>query len=492
MAEVFIPVPATTRVTGHGNGAIISTDALLQNMVLRKDHNSETYATQRAAIDIKMDASQTIAGKTAGRGIIETATKLYSVNEETVYDGLAGSVEGTISAGTQKVYMAEVGTKVLLIDPENGEGWTWDTVGGAISQVVDGDFPTSIADGLVSMDGYAFILGTDGVIYHSDLNDPTSWNALSVIEAEREPDGGTWIGEQLGHVVVVGPQSIEYFSNAANATGSVLTRRSDLSWKIGSTEGQSFWDAGDNIYFVGTEWGGGSSAYMMSGFQIQPLDDQTLGGFLHSMAVDNQSLYGEGISTDVDSIYILSTYASGNTARESIAFNNGSWFIPRTALNGISFFPVIGSSRATTSTSNPYKQFQNGDIFQMSANNDNPTDVGVGTMANAAIVGEIKFGKSDYSTYFDSMTAAAKRKLMRRIEPVTTQASGSGSSLALSTMDDEATVFNTERTINLGAGRRHLSNLGSFHQRNINTTVNTGGVFITLRGLVANVDLCSV
>ena len=41
--------------------------------------------------------------------------------------------------------------------------------------------------GIVYLDSYFFVMDTNAVIYNSALNDPTTWDALDIITAEKEP-----------------------------------------------------------------------------------------------------------------------------------------------------------------------------------------------------------------------------------------------------------------------------------------------------------------
>jgi hypothetical protein len=104
----------------------------------------------------------------------------------------------------------------------------------------------------------------DGYIYHSDINSVTSWTASSRIETGAYPDKGIACVRYKQFIVGFGPQTMEFFVNAGNATGSVLSRQAELTRKIGLCNSESYTSFGDSLYWVGSSPEGGISVYQLS------------------------------------------------------------------------------------------------------------------------------------------------------------------------------------------------------------------------------------
>lgn len=146
-------------------------------------------------------------------------------------------------------------TAVLLDYPTAAlEAWYFPQ-GGAWTQITDGDFPTNITAGHAHMDGYMFVMTDAGRIYNSDLNTLSSWTASSFITLSG---GGNGIGLARHRDLIVGfsDYSTEFFYNAGNASGSVLSRARDGLIRIGAarggaTQAPSFRAIGDSVYWIG-------------------------------------------------------------------------------------------------------------------------------------------------------------------------------------------------------------------------------------------------
>ena len=99
----------------------------------------------------------------------------------------------------------------------------------AIARITDADFPAD-GDSIVFLDGYFFAYASNGTIYQSDSNDPSSWVATNVINADYSGDGIKCIFRHGNYIVVAGETgTIQYFYNAGNPTGSVLSVAENLT-----------------------------------------------------------------------------------------------------------------------------------------------------------------------------------------------------------------------------------------------------------------------
>ncbi|HCZ48976.1 MAG TPA: hypothetical protein DCZ11_08220, partial [Gammaproteobacteria bacterium] len=98
---------------------------------------------------------------------------------------------GSIIAGEPGVSFAEIFTdsKKLLIKTSD-KLYVVDRATLGLTTVSDVDYPAATVPGVVTLDGYTFVMDADGTIYNSDLEDPTAWDSLNFINAEIEADDG--------------------------------------------------------------------------------------------------------------------------------------------------------------------------------------------------------------------------------------------------------------------------------------------------------------
>lgn len=139
-----------------------------------------------------------------------------------------------------------------------------------------------LARGIVGLDGYFFIMTNSGNIYHCALNDWRSWPSLNVINAEVSGDRGLAIAKHKYHVVAFGDYSIEFFYNAGNPTGSVLSRRNDIRYTTGLAAPNTLSGLYDVLFFVGqSENDNSRSVYMLDNFKLSKISNYYVDNFIY-------------------------------------------------------------------------------------------------------------------------------------------------------------------------------------------------------------------
>jgi len=290
MPEQRLPIARNMKITNFNGGIITDLSSIMQNAMVEKvesDTGDRLVVTQRPSINMIEDASNTVS-KVKGRGIYywDATTSDYFVNDDTIYKaGYATSI-GTITSGTKKCFFHEVGSVLVLVDPENNQAWTI-TTGGTLTEITDVDFPSTISGGSAILDGYLFLMDDDGVIQHSDLDNATSWDPLNFIEAEREADDGVFLGRHHDHIVALNRSSVEFFYNAGNATGSTLSRRQDIYYNIGCPYEDGVWEDGDDLYFLGRTQRGDFGIYVISNFRLSQVSTPDFNTYLTSVYAES-------------------------------------------------------------------------------------------------------------------------------------------------------------------------------------------------------------
>lgn len=485
MADIRIPIARTLDIDAFVGGTITEQSSYMQNAMVEK-HQSDTgdrmTVTQRPAIDMIEDASANTVDAT-GRGIYrwDINNADYFINNDTIYKGGYTTTIGTISAGMNRCSFHEVGTRLVIVDPENNEVWTIVQATDVLAKVTDLDLPTSIAGRAVTLDGYLFLIDDDGIIYQSDLDDATSWNALNFLEAERENDDGVALAIHHDHVVAFGRGSIEFFYNAGNATGSVLSRRQDIFYNVGTPYEDGIWEDGDNIYFLGRTQRGDYGIYKISGFKMELISTPEINTFITgNYAQGGYFPLIAGFATRGHTFVCMTIHSVSTTLDPTYSFvydiTTGIWGLWDSAmaeLTGIAGFPVIdwtlsSASRAGTGI------LTTGDIITLKGNFD-PFD---GFSARFYIEDESDYVVIDYIAPFGSIDTSnvellcrfghidnntVKNKFIDKAE-IVADPTPSTQTLTLKWSDTDHSTWTSTRTIDLSE-RTIMSRLGKSNRR---------------------------
>jgi hypothetical protein len=169
----------------------------------------------------------------------------------------------------------------------DGSLWIQDTTTGVPARVTDADMPgndgTRLVRGVVGMNGYVYVCNSAGQINNCDLDVPTSWTATNFRTAERNADFGCFLGKHKDHVYYLGSTSVEFFYDAANATGSPLTRRNDIAYNIGCVDPDCVVEVGDNTYFIGMGSDGSPALYVLDQFNLTKVESTRFDSLLRQV-----------------------------------------------------------------------------------------------------------------------------------------------------------------------------------------------------------------
>ena len=157
------------------------------------------------------------------RGTHDVSGLLLAVSGNTLFriapDGTPTSI-GTIP-GVGRVSMAhnqvQNGHEVLIANGQSG--YVYDTRDGTLAQITDDGFPgLKVVD---FIDGYLAGVETQGRFWtHSELRKAKDWTALDRYDAEASPDKLTTLIVSSREVMVLGPESGQFFRNTGAGTGT--------------------------------------------------------------------------------------------------------------------------------------------------------------------------------------------------------------------------------------------------------------------------------
>lgn len=219
-----------------------------------------------------------IAIVTASTGVLIT-----TVTPWTTSTGDVSFVEFQYANGDVKVVACD-GVRLITIDSSN-----------VVVTGADADMPTPMKPYLVYLDGYIFLIkaGTSD-IYNSNLDSPLVFTSGDFITAEMAPDELVRIDRTRNYLVAFGTQSIEYFYDAANASGSPLSRNDTPFKQVGYLGGLARYES--QLYFVGQSDGAASNpeVYMLEDFKMEETSVPPLRRFMQPTSTFKGAIVSQG------------------------------------------------------------------------------------------------------------------------------------------------------------------------------------------------------
>ena len=322
------------------------------------------------------------------------------------------------------------------------DGVTLSTIDSA--QVVvagaDPDMPVHIPS-IVFLDGYLFMVKAESAdLYNSNLNDPLAYTAGDFISSEILADRATYVAKLNNYILLFGNESIEYFWDAANETGSPL-QRNDTPVKFTGLIG-GICQYASNIYFVGDKDESQANVFVLEDFKITPVGDENIRRWLSSTA---PGLYGNILSIDGHDFYCL--YAGGQYTYmmeldtrlwSRLGYQSSDVFPITYAFNarvGVSYFPIFAQAgTAAISKFSPTLYQDNG----------------------VAITTKAVLNNEEFETY--------NQKNMARLTLWADRSSGSNP-VTVQWSDDDYQTYNTGQTLELNQEMPCIYRLGRFRRR---------------------------
>ena len=111
------------------------------------------------------------------------------------------------------------------------------------------NFPTTTSSSVKTLNGYIFVC-VGGDIYNSDLDLPDSWNPSDFISTEIYPDNIVALAKYKNYLIAFGTNTIEFFYDAANISGTPLARQEGILHNIGCMGQGMVIDNEDKVFWI--------------------------------------------------------------------------------------------------------------------------------------------------------------------------------------------------------------------------------------------------
>lgn len=377
----------------------------------------------------------------SGKGDGDTPVWAFGNTNSEIFVGTSSI--GSITGKVREIAETIIGTTpYLLFSSTDSTGWYY-ADGGALTQITDAQFPTNTVGGFVCMNGYTYIMDSSGNIWNSDLNSVTSWTSTGVIVAQMYPDRGIGLSRYKNQIVAFGRDTIEFFSDVGNPTGSPLAPTQQAFIKLGCVGFASILPLGDSLYWISATEKGDISVYTLEGYTPKRISTPSVEKILQVSTISGLSLCG--VMTFGKSQLLV----PGNLTTFVYDIEDDIWSewastgIPwsRTASTTGGTSVTYGISTQTTDTSGKgYFMNEANIVYQDAGTNFTMT---------------IQTSKVDLDTI--------KRKFGIKLWLVGDVAANSTISVQWS--DDDYATWSTARTITMSNANQYLSGLGQWRRR---------------------------
>lgn len=299
--------------TAAANFTATAADATLAQTVAVSEAGNRTFSVYLKRISGSGDVSLSLEGTAFSTVTLSGSWVRFNIN-------------GLVAAGNAAVTLklAVSGDVVAVAFPQYEFGDITDYLPNVanrytVTQIVDPDYPTNTARGCAYMDGRFFVMTPLGEIYQSELENVLAWGALDFIQSQADPSKGVYLAKVQNYLMALKDQSIEFFYDAANSTGSILAPVQNASTQIGCAHEDSVKEFAGTVIWMGhTREGLGRAIYRLEGTSpvkiSTPQIDQILTGdaltgvYSWCAAVGSHALYGITlVDTGVTLVYDFST-----------------------------------------------------------------------------------------------------------------------------------------------------------------------------------------
>ena len=235
-----------------------------------------TTVVLSSVTDIAVNQLVTGTGIASGNIVtaVDTATKTVTIS----------SAFTTKASGTYNFYNQGL-SGTYLVTPSQTAASTTITGGPTVSAQASASlnsFPANPVPGLVYLDGYVFAMDSQGQIWQSDNENPTAWGALNFTSAKSEADQGKTIARHLNYIVAFKEWTADFFFDAGNATGSVLSINQSAHMEIGCADGNSIQNPEQTLIWMGNVVEGGRGIYMLNGLSPGKVSTKAVETFLNA------------------------------------------------------------------------------------------------------------------------------------------------------------------------------------------------------------------
>jgi hypothetical protein len=380
-----------------------------------------------------------------------------------------------------------------------------------VTQITDADYPSNTTRGCVFLDGRFFVMNVAGEIYQSALENAASWSALEFIGTQIEPDQGVYLAKHNNYLAAFKQYSTEFFYDAANATGSILSPVQNAAFKVGCASDASVKEMAGTVVWMGqTKDGFGRGIFRLNGMAPEKISTPQIDKILNadslatvyswSCNVGSHLLYGLTlVTTGVTLVYDFTTqlwsfftYLTSSGVTKTVTAVTAAGVVT-SAAHGYSDGDIVliaatnadfnGWHVATDVTTNTFQLQATGTAFSGSGTSVKHTETYFPVIASTSANGKQylqhatngKLFEFSQSTYIDDVGAIAARIKTPKIDNGTSAYKTMGSAeivgdkissvAVMNYTDDDWATYSYFRPVDLSIERSNLQRMGRYSRR---------------------------
>lgn len=362
-----------------------------------------------------------------------------------------GTAVLTLATSTGKCgfseFVSSTGTvSLVLLDGTNGYVFSNPTTP---TQITSANFPTPHIPIPIFMDAYLFVAKADSEdIYNSDLDNPALWTAGNYISAEMFPDKIVALSKNNNYIYAIGSGSIEYFYDAANATGSPLARHQSAVQQFGAASMPSVVQTETEVIFIGETNDGGHTVWTIDGFKEKEIGIPAVKSIFLAEGDNIKNAYAFVVRVSGQKLYCINL----STRTMVYSFDTEMWSEWRT--DSVNFF--CGHAADGPAGSAYMLHNTEGEVYIMDENKFTDHDI--------PITCQVISSKLDFDTI--------NRKFMSRLSIIGDVPDDTlvDSAVMVSWSDDDYKTWSTPRTLKFTGDLPAIFQCGQFRRRAIKLT----------------------
>jgi hypothetical protein len=331
--------------------------------------------------------------------------------------------------------------------------WAFDLASFGVTKVTDADYPSQTVPGFAYLDGTYYVMDATGIIYGSDIENSLSWNALNFIATDRGLGIAISITRHLNYVLALCDFGLQFFYDAANATGSPLLPMPNSTCTVGCAHADSVASIEDMTIFMSKNRQRGRSISAISGLGVQAISTPFIDKILNND--DLSSVWAYGIRVAGHSFYVLTlgtsnvTLVCDLTSHEWVQWASGA--SGNSAFNGAFYCHAEGN--ALPATQDLLLNPTNGSVYSFLPSTYTDVESSIWCQIDTPI--------------WDQGTIDSKR-----IARVNLIGDTVNSSVAMSYSKDDYQTYSTPVSIDMSTERKLATRLGRSRRRSFRLTHN--------------------
>lgn len=395
--------------------------------------------------------------------------------------GPVGWAEFLTSTGQRKLILVD-GIDGYVISDTGGDVYT-------AAKITDVDFPSPHLPFPIFLDGYLFLAkqGTND-IYNSNLDHPELWTAGDYISAEMYADHLVALAKNNNYLYALGTNSVEFFFDNANTTGSPLARQASAVQQMGCAAANSVVQTEKQVVFVGTTGNGGFTVWLIDAFTPKEIGTSSIKeAFLRESWLGSMtSIIGNVVRVNNQKLYIVRLLFTERTFVYS--FDTDMWHEWQSGHNLTGTDVVRNFDGVFCSDGNwgsPYVQLVDGTILSL-MDDGVINDDSLGNYPNELFLCTIQTQRLNFDTI--------NRKTMSRLS-VLADDGGNGNvplEMLVQWSDDDGVSWNTGQTLHItpssGDDLPAIHQLGMFRRRTFKLTCVHTATPLRLLGIEVDIN----